>query len=155
MPAKSKEHTILINRKALANYELEESKEAGIILFGSEVKSLREGKVSFEGAYCEVKDGEIWLNGLTIVKYRTSSIFSLKEDRPRKLLLHKKEIDRLAGKMSQKGYTLIPIKIYFKGSWAKISISLGKGRKRYDKREEIKKRETRREISRLLKGQES
>lgn len=154
MPDKSKEHIILVNRKALSNYELEESKEAGIILTGSEVKSLREGKVSFEGAYCEVKDGEIWLNGLTIARYRTSSIFSLKEDRPRKLLLHKKEIFRLMGKMSQKGYTLIPLKIYFKGSWAKISIALGKGKKRYDKREEIKKRETRREISRLLKGQE-
>ncbi|MBT9164699.1 MAG: SsrA-binding protein [candidate division WS2 bacterium] len=155
MPDKSREHAILVNRKALANFELEESKEAGIILFGSEVKSLREGKVSFEGSYCEVKDGEIWLNGLTIARYRTSSIFSLKEDRPRKLLLHKREIDRLAGKMSQKGYTLIPIKIYFKGSWVKISIALGKGKKRYDKREEIKKRETLREISRLLKGQET
>lgn len=154
MPDKTKENTILVNKKALSRYVLEETIEAGILLVGSEVKSLREAKVSLEGSYCDIRDGEIWLIGMNIVKYQQSSVFSPKENRPRKLLLHKREISRLAGKIKQKGYVLIPIKLYFKGGWVKISLSLGKGKKLIDKREEIIKRETRREISRLLKTQE-
>lgn len=148
------EKTIILNKKAIANYDLEDFKEAGIVLLGSEVKSIREGRVSFKNSYCEIKDGEIWLNGLYIGKYKSSNSYIPKEDRPRKLLLNKREINRLIGQVSQKGYSLIPTKIYFKNSWVKVVIALGKGKKLFDKREEIKKRETRREISRLLKGKQ-
>ncbi len=149
------EKIIGVNRKAIANFELEDSREAGIVLLGSEVKAIREGRASFKSAHCEIIDGEIWLHGLHIGRYKTTSTFAPKEDRPRKLLLNKREISRLIGQVSQKGFALVPTKIYFKNSWVKVSISLGRGKRLIDKREEIKKRETRREISRLLKGQQS
>lgn len=149
------ERVIEVNRKAIANFELEESKEAGIVLLGSEVKAVREGRASLKNAYCEIKSGEIWLHGLHIGRYKTASAFAPKEDRPRKLLLKRREIDRLVGQVSQKGYALVPVKLYFKGKWVKVTVALGRGKKLIDKREEIKKRETRREISRLLKGQQN
>ncbi len=140
------------NRKAFHDYSIEETVEAGIILTGTEVKSLRDGKANLKDSYVLVKGPEVFLLNCHISPYTHGNIMNHDPVRTRKLLLHKKEIARLLGKTIQKGYSLIPLKIYFKGSHAKVEIGLARGKKMYEKRESIKKREAGREIERAMKS---
>jgi len=139
------------NRKAFHDYSIEETVEAGIVLLGTEVKSLREGKANLKDSYVLIKDSEALLLNCHISPYTHGNIMNHDPSRTRKLLLHKKEIERLQGKALQKGFSLVPLKIYFKGSRAKVEIGLAKGKKMYEKRETIKKREADREIERAMK----
>jgi SsrA-binding protein len=144
---------ICLNKKARHNYFIEESMEAGIVLRGPEVKSLREGKANLVDSYASVERGEVWLNNFHINPYAPAvSQFSLHPMRKRKLLLNKREIAKLIGKSQEKGYSLIPLKVYFKGGKAKIELSLAKAKKLYDKRESIKKRDADREIDKAMKS---
>lgn len=142
------------NRKAYHDYHIEDTIEAGIVLFGTEVKSLREGKVSLKESYVIIKNGEAFLLNCHISPYSHGNIVNHEPLRTRKLLLHKKEIESLYGKVQQKGYTLVPLKIYFKDSYAKVEIGIAKGRKIYEKRDKIKEKEVRREIEKATKGGE-
>ena len=143
--------TVVTNRKAYHNYHIGESIEAGIVLTGTEIKSIRAGRVSLGDAYVKPEEGELWLLNAHIARYEAGSYMSHEPTRPRKLLLHRKEIDSLAGKIQEKGLTLVPLKLYIKGSIAKLEIALAKGKKLYDKRETIARRETDREIGRAIK----
>lgn len=140
------------NKKAFHEYFIEERVEAGIMLKGTEVKSLREGKANLLDSYMIVKGSEAFLLNCHISPYRHGNMMNHDPARTRKLLLHKKEIARLQGKAIQKGYSLIPLKIYFKGSHAKVEIGLAKGKKQYEKRESLKKKEADREIERAMKN---
>lgn len=139
------------NRKAYHDYHIEESIEAGIALLGTEVKSLREGKANIKDSYVIVKDSEVFLLNCHISPYSHGNIMNHDPLRTRKLLLNRREINRLKGKTAVRGFTLIPLKIYFKGPFAKVEIGLAKGKKLFEKRETIKEREARREISRAIK----
>jgi len=141
------------NKKAYHDYFIEETVEAGIVLTGAEVKSLRAGKANLKDSYVRIKDAEAFLVNTHISPYAQADSFSKAEpDRTRKLLLHKKEIERFIGKARVKGYTIIPTKIYFKDGKAKVEIALAKGKTFYDKRDTIRKKETAREISRAMKA---
>jgi SsrA-binding protein len=140
------------NRKAFHDYSIEETVEAGIVLAGTEVKSLREGNANLKDSYVLVKGSEVFLLNCHISPYTHGNIMNHDPVRTRKLLLHKKEIEKLQGKAAQKGYSLIPLKIYFKDSRAKVEIGLARGKKQYEKRETIKKREADREIERAMKS---
>lgn len=140
------------NKKAYADYLIDETIEAGIVLTGTEVKSLRQGKANLKDSYVIIKDGEAWLLNCHISPYSHGNIFNHDPLRTRKLLLHRKEIERLRGKIQQQGYTLIPLKLYFKGPYVKVEIALARGRKKYEKRDIIKKKEAQREIERALKS---
>ena len=140
------------NRKARFLYEILETYEAGIELVGTEVKSIRAGRVNLADGYAFIKDGEAWLTNVHISPYQGSSqYFTHEPKRTRKLLLHRKEINQLIGKIEQKGLTLVPLKLYFKGSRVKVGIGLGKGKKLHDKRETVKRRQDQREMSRAMK----
>jgi len=143
--------TVVTNRKAYHNYHIGESIEAGIVLTGTEIKSIRSGRVSLGDAYVKPDAGELWLLNAHIARYEAGSYMSHEPTRPRKLLLHRKEIDSLASKIQEKGLTLVPLKLYIKDSIAKLEIAPAKGKKLYDKRETIARRETDREIGRALK----
>jgi len=143
--------TVVTNRKAYHNYHIGESIEAGIVLTGTEIKSIRSGRVSLGDAYVKPDAGELWLLNAHIARYEAGSYMSHEPTRPRKLLLHRKEIDSLASKVQEKGLTLVPLKLYIKDSIAKLEIAPAKGKKLYDKRETIARRETDREIGRALK----
>lgn len=140
------------NKKAYADYFIDETIEAGIVLTGTEVKSLRQGKANLKDSYVIIKDGEAWLLNCHISPYSHGNIFNHDPLRTRKLLLHRREIERLRGKIQQQGYTLIPLKLYFKGPYVKVEIALARGRKKYEKRDIIKKKEAQREIERALKN---
>jgi len=140
------------NRKAYHDYHIEETIEAGISLLGTEVKSLREGKGNLKDSYVLVKDNEVFLLNCHISPYSHGNITNHEPLRTRKLLLHKKEIERLRGKVAQKGYALVPLKIYFKGSRAKVEVGLAKGKRLFEKRESIKEREAKRTIERAMKN---
>lgn len=140
------------NRKAYHDYHIEEKTEAGIALLGTEVKSLREGKGNLKDSYVLAKDSELFLINCHISPYSHGNITNHEPLRTRKLLLHKKEIERLRGQVAQKSYSLIPLKIYFKGSLAKVEIGLAKGKRQYEKRDAIKKKEADREIERAMKS---
>ncbi|MDP2277976.1 MAG: SsrA-binding protein SmpB [Nitrospirota bacterium] len=140
------------NRKAYHDYHIEEKTEAGIVLLGTEVKSLREGKGNLKDSYVLAKDSELFLINCHISPYSHGNITNHEPLRTRKLLLHKKEIERLRGQVAQKSYSLIPLKIYFKGSLAKVEIGLAKGKRQYEKRDAIKKKEADREIERAMKS---
>ncbi|MCX7988250.1 MAG: SsrA-binding protein SmpB [Thermodesulfovibrio sp.] len=140
------------NKKAYADYFIDETIEAGIVLTGTEVKSLRQGKANLKDSYVIIKDNEAWLLNCHISPYTHGNIFNHDPLRTRKLLLHRKEIERLRGKIQQQGYTLIPLKLYFKGPYVKVEIALARGRKKYEKRDIIKKKEAQREIERALKN---
>lgn len=140
------------NRKAYHDYSIEETIEAGIQLLGTEVKSLRDGKANLKDSYVLIKDSEVILLNCHISPYSHGNILNHDPLRTRKLLLHRKEIERLRGKMQQKGYTLIPLKIYFKGPYAKVEIGLAKGKRQYEKRETIKEREAKRAIEKAMKN---
>ena len=142
---------IATNRKAYHNYFIGDGVEAGIALTGSEIKSVRQGRVSLADAYVRPERGELWLYNAHIARYEASSYMSHEPTRPRKLLLHKKEIRNLTSKIAEKGLTLVATKVYLKGSIAKVEIALGKGKKLYDKREAIHRRESDRELARTMK----
>jgi SsrA-binding protein len=144
--------TIATNRKAYHNYHIGDSVEAGIALTGSEIKSVRGGRVSLGDAYVRPEGGELWLLNAHIARYEASSYLSHEPKRPRKLLLHRKEIDSLISKVLEKGLTLVPTRLYIKGSIAKVEIALAKGKKLYDKRESISRREVERELARATKN---
>ncbi len=141
---------IATNRQASYRYELLERWECGIQLQGSEVKSLREGRVQLKDAYATVRDGEVWLFNLHIAPYAPAARDNHDPERPRKLLMHKREIERLIGKTQEKGLTLVPTRMYFKGRNAKIEIALARGKDVRDRRRDLKAREQRREIERAL-----
>jgi SsrA-binding protein len=140
---------VATNRQAGFRYHLLEKHEAGIVLQGSEVKSLREGAVQLKDAYAEVRDGEVWLRNMHISPYKPARE-NHDPDRPRKLLLHRREIERLVGKTAERGLTLVPTRVYFSGPHAKVEIALARGKEMHDKRRSIKERETRREIERAM-----
>src|SRR3954468_16758058 len=140
------------NRRARHEFDLIESIEAGIVLQGTEVKSLRNGKASLEESYAGVDNGEVWLYGCDIPEYLQANRMNHKPKRPRKLLLHRGEIQKLIAKASEKGLTLVPLKIYFKNGMAKVEISVARGRKLYDKRDALKNQDARRDIDRALRG---
>jgi SsrA-binding protein len=140
------------NRRARHEFDLLEKVEAGIVLTGTEVKSLRNGKASLEEAYAAVDQGEVWLYGCDIPEYTQANQMNHKPKRPRKLLLHRREIDKLVAKASDKGFTLVPLQIYFKKGLAKVEISVARGRKLYDKREALKKQDARRDMDRAMRG---
>jgi len=144
---------LAVNKRALFDYEILEKFEAGLVLFGHEVKSVRLGRMSLLGSYVTINQGAAWLiNGHIPLYPKAGPKPDYDPDRTRKLLLHKRELDRLAGKMEQKGLTLVPISVYTKGSQIKLEFGLGRGKKQYEKKESIKKREVDREIRRSLKG---
>jgi SsrA-binding protein len=140
------------NRKARHDFFIEDTLEAGLVLAGTEVKSLRERRVNLRDSYARIKNGEAMLMGVHIPPYAPAGQFGHKETRPRKLLMHRREIDRLWGRVRDRGYSLVPLKIYFKRGRAKVEIALVKGKRAYDKRAAIARKETRREIERVLKG---
>lgn len=140
------------NRKARHEYHVEETYEAGIVLKGTEVKSLREGKASLGEAFAFLQNGEVWLNNMYIKPYKHGSYTNHNERRKRKLLLNKREIHAIDKAVSKQGYTLVPLKMYFKKGYAKLLIGIAKGKKKHDKREDIKERDVKREIERKVKG---
>lgn len=140
------------NRKAYHDYTIEETMEAGIALTGPEVKSIRDGRVNLKDGFARIKNEEVWLLNVHISPYAQADGFGEQDpERTRKLLLHKKEIQRLIGKTREKGYTLVPTKLYFKRGKVKVELGLAKGKARHDKRETIKRKETEREMSRAIK----
>ena len=141
----------ILNRKAKHNYQIFETVEAGIVLTGTEIKSLRLGKANIKDSYATIKNGEIFLLNMHISAYEKGNIFNHDETRTRKLLLHKREILKFRDKIKLEGYTLVPLKIYLKDGKAKVLIGLAKGKKTYDKREDIKKRDVERDIRARLK----
>lgn len=147
------EKTIAVNRKAQHDYEIGERYEAGLVLTGSEIKSIRAGRVNLRDSYVRIKDGEAWVYNLHISPYeRAGTHETLDPKRPRKLLLHKHEIGRLAGKVAEKGVTIIPLRLYLKRNRAKLEIAVARGKKKYDKRAAIAEREARRQLERVLKS---
>jgi len=146
------EQIVATNRKAFHDYHIQDKCEAGVSLLGTEVKSLREGRANLKDSYVIIKDGEAYILNCHISPYSHGNIMNHEPLRTRKLLLHRKEIVRLQGKAAQKGYSLIPLKIYFKDGRAKVEIGLAKGKRQYEKRETIKKKEADREIERAMKS---
>lgn len=140
------------NRKARHEYHVHETYEAGIVLKGTEVKSLRAGNASLGEAFAYMQDGEVWLRDMYIKPYKQGSWANHDERRPRKLMLKKREIAELDKAVTRKGFTLIPLKLYFKNGYAKILLGIAEGKKKYDKREDIKERDVKREIERKVKG---
>jgi len=145
--------TVATNRKAYHNYFIQDKIEVGIALTGTEIKSIRSGRVSLGEAYVRPEGGELWLLGAHIARYEAASHLSHEPTRRRKLLLHRKEILSLTAKIAEKGFTLVPLRLYIKGGMAKLEIALARGKKLYDKRESIIRRETERELGRTLKRQ--
>ena len=146
--------TIAQNKKARHDYFVEETYEAGIELCGTEVKSLRAGRVNLKDSWCSIVDGEIFVNGMHISPYEQGNIFNRDPMRVRKLLMHKKEILKLYGTVKQTGYSLIPISLYFKDSKVKLQVGLCKGKKLYDKRADMAERSAKRDIERALKSKQ-
>ena len=147
--------TVATNRKAYHNYHLSDSVEAGIALTGTEIKSIRAGRVNLGDAYVKPEGRELWLVNAHIARYEAGSYLSHEPTRPRKLLVHRKQIDNLTSKVQEKGLTLVPVRLYIKDSIAKVEVALAKGKKLHDKRETIVRRETEREIERAIKWQKS
>ena len=147
--------TVATNRKAYHNYRIGDSLEAGIALTGTEIKSIRAGKVSLSDAYVRPEAGELWLLNAHVARYEAGGRWSHQPIRPRKLLLHRKQINSLTSRVSEKGFTLVPLRLYIKGSLAKVEVALAKGKKLYDKRESIARHETEREIERAIKREKS
>ena len=141
----------ILNRKARYDYEIEDTYEAGIVLTGTEIKSIREGKVNIKDSYARIRNNEIYLLNTHISQYKEGNIFNHEEDRTRKLLLHKREILKLRDKLEKDGYTIVPLKIYFVKNKAKVQLGLSKGKKNYNKKETIKERDIKREMEKSLK----
>ena len=145
------DYLVTVNRQAYHDYFVDETVEAGIALRGTEVKSIRAGHVNLRGAYARIKDGDVWLEGMHIAEYEQGTYMNHDPLRPRRLLLHRREINRLIGRVQAKGQTLVPLRLYFKHNHVKVELGLGRGKKLYDKREAIKERETARELERVTK----
>ncbi len=140
------------NKKAYHDYFVEEKYEAGVELFGTEVKSIRAGKVNVKESYCDIKDGEVFVLGMHISPYEQGNVFNKDPLRPKKLLFHKREILKLFGLVSQKGYTLVPLQVYLSNSRVKIEIGLCRGKKLYDKREDMARNDAKRDMERAFKS---
>ena len=152
--AKTEKKLIANNKKAYHDYFIDETYEAGVALHGTEVKSVRMGKCSVKESFIRIENGEVIAYGLHISPYEKGNIFNRDPLRPKKLLLHKYEINKLAGKIAEKGYTLVPLKVYFKGSLVKVEIGLARGKKLYDKRDDLAKKDAKREIDRAFKARQ-
>ncbi|HKZ09064.1 MAG TPA: SsrA-binding protein SmpB [Methylomirabilota bacterium] len=148
------EKVIATNRKARHDYEILETYEAGLVLRGTEVKSLREGQVNFKDSYAAINGNEAWLIGCHIAPYHHGTDANHDPDRSRKLLLHRREIARLLGKTAERGLTLVPLRLYFKEGRAKLEVGLARGKKVYDKRATIKEREARREVAKEVRARQ-
>ena len=144
--------TLCTNRKARHDYHIEETYEAGIALLGSEVKSIREGRANLRDSYAAFRDGELFLYNCHISPYAQASRFNADPLRPRKLLMRREEMQRLVGKVEQKGLTLVPLSLYLKGRLVKVGLALARGKKQYDRREDIKRREAEREMARAVRS---
>ena len=151
-PAAAGEQIVCVNRQARHNYFIDETYEAGMMLVGSEVKSLREGKANLVDSYARINKGEAFLVNAHISAYSGANQFNHEPTRTRKLLLHGREIERLTGKTKERGLTLIPLKIYFKNGRAKVEIGLARGKKLYDKRETLRRKVAQREVERSIKS---
>ncbi|MCD7770155.1 MAG: SsrA-binding protein SmpB [Oscillospiraceae bacterium] len=151
MPDKSGTKQIAANRKAFHDYFVLEKFEAGIELTGTEVKSIRAGTVNLKDCYAQVKDGQLWVKGMHISPYKQGSYFNADPDRDRRLLMHKREINRLGGRVKQEGLTLVHLSLYFRDSLVKVELGLCKGKKLYDKRDAAAEKSARREMDRKLK----
>ena len=149
---KSEKRIIALNRKARHDYFVDETYEAGVSLFGTEVKSVREGAVNLKDSFCYVKNGETFAVGVRISPYEKGNIFNRDPLREKKLLMHKREILRLLGKVGQEGVTLVPLSLYFKGSRVKVELGICRGKKLYDKREDLAKKQANRDIERYTKS---
>lgn len=145
---------VATNRQASHRYELSDRLECGIVLFGTEVKALRDGGAQIKDGYVGVRDGELWLNNVHIPPYQPASRENHEPERPRKLLAHRREIDRLMAKAAERGLTIVPTRIYFRDGRAKVEIAVGRGKDRFDKRESIKKRDQQRDMDRALRESE-
>lgn len=152
MARPSGEKVVAENRRARHEYHLLDRVEAGLVLSGSEVKSLRQGQAHLRQAYGDVRDGELWLVGAHIAPYEQGSMDQHEPDRPRKLLLHRRQIDQLRGQVQEKGLTLVPTKLYFKNGRAKVELAVARGKETRDKRRDIAKRDADRQIERALKS---
>jgi len=146
------EKLICNNKKAYHDYFIEEKLEAGLVLQGTEVKSLRSGKASLNDSFMQIRNGEAFLHNLHISHYEFGNIQNHEVDRNRKLLMHRKEIDRMFARIREQGYSAVPLKLYFKDGRVKVEIGLAKGKKLYDKREDLKKKDSQRELSQALKS---
>jgi SsrA-binding protein len=147
------QHELVVarNRRARHDYHIEDTVEAGLVLTGTEVKSLRAGRASLNEAFAEVTDGEMWLHGLHIPEYTQGTWNNHEPRRTRKLLLHRKEIDRLASQVAERGFTIVPLSLYFSGGRAKVELALARGKRAYDKRQDLAQRDAAREVDRALR----
>ena len=152
MPAPTGRKIISQNKKAYHDYFVDEKYEAGVQLFGTEVKSVRQGAVNLKDSYCYIHEGELYASGIHISPYEKGNIFNRDPLRPKKLLMHKKEILKLMGLVSQKGFTLVPLSVYLSKSMVKIEIGLCRGKKLYDKRDDMAKKQANRDIDRVMKS---
>jgi SsrA-binding protein len=150
MPKEQGTQVVARNRRARHDYHLEDTFEAGLVLRGTEVKSLRAGRASLNEAFAQLTDGELWLHGLHIPEYTLGTWNNHEPRRTRKLLLHRKEIDRLASAVAERGFTIVPLSLYFSGGRAKVELALARGKRTYDKRHDLAKRDAAREIDRAL-----
>ena len=153
MPEKNgdRERDIAVNRRAFHDYFIDEKMEAGIMLTGSEVKSVRNGRANLREGFVRINDNEAWLENVHISPYEQANLMNVEPVRPRKLLMHRKEIASLIGKVRQKGYTLIPLRLYFNRNHVKVEVGLARGKKEYDKRDAIAERDAKREIARAMR----
>ena len=145
---------IATNRKARRDYHLEGHQEAGLVLMGTEIKAIRAGRVNLSDGYVQPRDGELWLVNVHIAPYEAAGRYGHDPVRPRKLLLHRREIDRLISRVTERGYTIVPVRLYLKSGRAKVEIALAKGKRKYDKRQTIAKRDAQRDIDRALREQD-
>ncbi|MGI8315589.1 SsrA-binding protein SmpB [Halobacillus mangrovi] len=143
--------TIAQNKKARHDFSIEETFEAGIVLQGTEIKSIRNGRINLKDSFARVNNGEVFLHNMHISPYEQGNIYNHDPTRARKLLLHRKEINQLIGQTQQKGYSLVPLKVYIKNGVAKVLLGVGRGKKKYDKREDLKRKQQKREIDRAIK----
>ncbi len=150
--AKGLGKTLAINKKANFDYAIEETIEAGIVLRGTEIKSIRNGKVQIRDAFILIRNNEAWISNMHINPYEQGNIHNHDPVRVRKLLLHKKQIASLAGTMKEQGYSIVPLKMYIKNGFAKVLIGVGKGKKLYDKRQDLKEKEHKRDMQRVFKS---
>ena len=151
MSKDAKDRDVAVNRRAYHDYFVDEKYEAGVMLTGTEVKSVRNGRANLRDGYVRIDNGEAWLENVHISPYAQGNVMNQEPLRPRKLLLHRKEISSLIGKVKQKGYTLVPLRVYFSRNHAKVEIGLARGKRQYDKREAIAERDAKREIARAMR----
>lgn len=149
-PEPSSGHVVARNRKARFDYHIEETWEAGLVLTGTEIKSVRAGKVSLKGAYGIVRGSEVWLEGVNIAQYDSGGYTNHEPERRRKLLMHRREVQRLIGAVERRGLTLVPLDIHISRGWAKVTLGLGRGKKLHDKRQDVKQHDAEREAKRAM-----